>query len=644
MELITDEEIKESEKILLLEGSSFSDYDKEFRGERIDIIRNFETIDIKACPGSGKTTVLLAKLLILANRLPFDDQRGICVLTHTNVAIDEIKEKLGSKSDVLFNYPNHFGTFQSFVDKFLAIPAYSYFNKKHIKIIDEEYYRNIIIKYIPNNLQSNPFLYKKRDWKNQLADWRFSLNDKNDLVKYINGDNVFKSSNKTYEQVLEYKQKILNEYGILNFDDAYCLAFWYLNQFPKLKNYFSSRFKYIFIDEMQDTYKHQNDIIIKLIDKEKVTLQRYGDPYQGIFDGKNETELTWEIKNSLVITKSKRFGENIACPLKTICIKKNDSLKGDENILSLKPIIILFDDNSKELVIDKFSDIIFNNKIHKITNKPFKAIGWVQEHDNKISIKSYYPNYSKIINRKIRTFLNLRSYLTGAKILKSQKVKEYKDLLINFFIKILDEAGIKTLSGHYYNIKSFIEFIKRFDEKKYFEFMIKISKWIKYIKIDINIELILSDIQVYIFNDYSKIWNQLDLNSIQDLINGTEIIINDKEIKEKNSFKKTYNNETIEIQIGTIHSVKGETHGATLYLETYFHEYDSDRIKDFICGNYNCDKVKGRIKDNLKMAYVGMSRPIHLLCFAVHKDRIGCLTCDKKSMCNWEINDELVSK
>lgn len=40
-------------------------------------------------------------------------------MTHTNVAIDERKAKLGSKANVLFSYPNHFGTLQSFVDKLL---------------------------------------------------------------------------------------------------------------------------------------------------------------------------------------------------------------------------------------------------------------------------------------------------------------------------------------------------------------------------------------------------------------------------------------------------------------------------------------------------------------------------------------------
>lgn len=54
---ISDEEIQYAEQMLLPSGKTFDD-------ERRIFIRNFNTIDLQAVPGSGKTTVLLAKLLI----------------------------------------------------------------------------------------------------------------------------------------------------------------------------------------------------------------------------------------------------------------------------------------------------------------------------------------------------------------------------------------------------------------------------------------------------------------------------------------------------------------------------------------------------------------------------------------------------
>lgn len=83
----TPEEIEYSEKVLFGKDGVFDE-------DRKNIIKANGTCDIKACPGSGKTTTLLAKLIVLSNKMPLESGRGICVLTHTNVAINEIRRKL----------------------------------------------------------------------------------------------------------------------------------------------------------------------------------------------------------------------------------------------------------------------------------------------------------------------------------------------------------------------------------------------------------------------------------------------------------------------------------------------------------------------------------------------------------------------
>lgn len=109
-----------------------------FDKDKVDIINCEKSVDIKACPGSGKTTTLLAKLVLLANKMPLLYGKGICVLTYTNVAIDEIKSKLGHKADVLFSYPNYFGTMQTFVDDFFASAALQYYYGSRISLVDND--------------------------------------------------------------------------------------------------------------------------------------------------------------------------------------------------------------------------------------------------------------------------------------------------------------------------------------------------------------------------------------------------------------------------------------------------------------------------------------------------------------------------
>ncbi|MDY0388804.1 MAG: hypothetical protein RBT65_17120, partial [Methanolobus sp.] len=130
--------VEEAESLLLKTGEHFDEQSREF-------IRCIESKDVIACPGSGKTTALVAKLYILTKFLPFEDGSGICVLTHTNVAIDLIKERLGKQGSVLFEHPNFCGTIQSFVDKYLAQPVYVSTFGHRISTIDDDFAYSYLI-------------------------------------------------------------------------------------------------------------------------------------------------------------------------------------------------------------------------------------------------------------------------------------------------------------------------------------------------------------------------------------------------------------------------------------------------------------------------------------------------------------------
>ncbi|WP_129056970.1 hypothetical protein [Chryseobacterium sp. CH1] len=81
-----------------------------------------------------------------------------------------------------------------------------------------------------------------------------------------------------------------------------------------------------------------------------------------------------------------------------------------------------------------------------------------------------------------------------------------------------------------------------------------------------------------------------------------------------------YREDGLEIEITSVHAVKGQTHCATLYLEPYYQSnYESERLTNQFLGNsFNDNRVYH--KSSIKMAYVGFSRPTDLLCIAIHKD------------------------
>jgi DNA helicase-2/ATP-dependent DNA helicase PcrA len=121
---------------------------------RLAVLGSMETLDIEACPGSGKTTLLVAKLAILANKWRHHRQ-GICVLSHTNAARNEIETKLSSCSagTALLRYPHFVGTIHSFVNEFLAIP-WLRSQGIPIKVIDTEIALNVRWSKVPGNTKA----------------------------------------------------------------------------------------------------------------------------------------------------------------------------------------------------------------------------------------------------------------------------------------------------------------------------------------------------------------------------------------------------------------------------------------------------------------------------------------------------------
>jgi hypothetical protein len=95
----------------------------------------------------------------------------------------------------------------------------------------------------------------------------------------------------------------------------------------------------------------------------------------------------------------------------------------------------------------------------------------------------------------------------------------------------------------------------------------------------------------------------------------------------------------VKIAVNTVHSVKGETHTATLYLDTFCYGLCSEYLLPFLKGEYP-RKNLARAHDimHLKMAHVAMSRPTHLLCFACARSQIAGHEEDLENN-NWIIHD-----
>ena len=81
---------------------------------------------------------------------------------------------------------------------------------------------------------------------------------------------------------------------------------------------------------------------------------------------------------------------------------------------------------------------------------------------------------------------------------------------------------------------------------------------------------------------------------------------------------------SIDIRLGSIHSVKGQTHLATLLLSTYWHDHSAKQMMPWLLGQKANGLGAGkRDIQRLLHTYVAMTRPSHLLCLAVPRSAFG---------------------
>lgn len=606
---ITDEDIENIE--FKLGGLSFDNESKEF-------IKCLDTKDIQACPGAGKTTSLVAKLGILSQYMPFGDNSGVLVLTHTNVAVDEIKEKLGIDANKLLGYPNHIGTFQSFINKYLAIPMYvkltgkrperidsGIFNEKLLKKL-KSYYLDNFIKMImeANNYTSVEYFLKKLE----VEDTRIVLLQQGNRRKNIVGKG--KPSYANLKRALD--DDIINNViidGYLTYEHCYELAREYLDDHPSIPDVFQKRFKYIFIDEAQDTDDRQFEILNRLFPESIV--QKIGDNNQAIFSFSGQESSGWNIETDFIeIKNTKRLSSLIANQVLKIAVEPQE-LNGNDDIQIL-PTIILFD--NPEDVLQKFSELIVEHDLHEECNAVFKAVGGVAKHnDNGDTLPSYYPLYSQRSNSSL-DYDNLLDKLENSSIENIQLI-DYKNIVLDVIVKYLND---KNVSNSYGNNKSFTKnsiqtFLRENHENEYNNFKLKLYEITEKLLASICIR---DEIQTLLENILTLLGETIDSDTLNIIIKNYEIKF-EKKFK-SNVYKYEDGDINFDVEVSTIHKVKGETHTATLVLETFKDGYDLFQLLDYFKGKTN----KLKLDNKKKLVYVAMSRPKYLVCLAMHKQHI----------------------
>lgn len=674
---ITGADIAYAEGVLLGEGESFEDE----KDERKKFIRNLETIDLQAVPGSGKTTVLLAKLLILERYLPFRDGSGILVISHTNTAVDEIKNRLAKHCPKLFAYPNFVGTIQRFVDVFLATPfAWSYLNSR-LPYIDTEIYQGELWKsfqgiyWDENSGSPGKWFWRrhiqqakaqavrddetqeicKRAIEREVKDLYFDFRDEK-IKRASDGSVVLATQgNVKYDAIGRIIKGVVLEQGIISYEYAYHFGRVYLEKAPLVKALLQKRFRYMFVDEMQDMDRHQYDLLEEIFydDGGSCSIyQRVGDKNQAIFSHEVKLEEIWCYRknNTLQLTGSHRLSPSIAGVVAPFGVPATPIDGWNTVNDELSPHVIVFGDDSVEKAIPKFCELVKKyvdeGRIPKDRRYSIKAIAWRKGEDGKFGLKNYWRDFEAKVTRSRLDYPNLKSYL----LLRDSDGTDLNGIcrnITNALVKVLrlEQVTDPERNGRYFSRRGFQRHLRENHPEFYRDLRLKIFRWSRDVYMG-KIESVYCDMKSFVPRLLSMF--EKDLSGASDFVNdevsreghGMEDSGENSRIKDN-----VYRCEKtgVQVRVGTVHSVKGETHTATLYLESYYEKdgrgqnaksYESQRLKDQFERKEMGSGAGKRTRQSARMVYVGFSRPTHLLCFAVHRDRF-----DEKLFRNkgWEI-------
>ncbi len=229
---------------------------------------------ILAVPGSGKTTVLVTRLgyMVLACGI---EPRNILTMTYTKAATYDMKKRFASYFGEDNSEKLEFRTINGVCSK--IIQYYEYVKRsKAFELIEDEKYINSVIRDI--------YIKKYKDYPTNSE-----IKEIRTLITYIKNQDLAKkevegveSDIANFHELYSDYQDILLKNKIMDYDDQLVYAYRILKNCPEILKFFQEQFKYICVDEAQDTSKIQHNII-ELLAKGYNNLFMVGDEDQSIY-------------------------------------------------------------------------------------------------------------------------------------------------------------------------------------------------------------------------------------------------------------------------------------------------------------------------------------------------------------------------
>ena len=608
-----------------------------FDEPRKNVLRLMEALDIEACPGSGKTTLLVAKLAILARKWT-DRRRGVCVLSHTNVARREIQNRLGNMAagQRLLSYPHFIGTIHGFINEFLALP---WLRSKGflVKMIDNEVCECKRWKKI--NIKTRQYL--RKNWIDY--DGYCVINTHYDVQRKNGGTFSFGTGTATYNALRNSCSMVAKE-GYFCHDDMFVWARDLIDSAPHMLEYIRERFPLLFIDEVQDNSEDQSSLLCSIFCGRDsfVIRQRFGDSNQAIYDYAGQqgatTDLFPDLSARRDLPNSYRFGQQIADFSDPLGLNPH-GLQGQgpcsgkiKSDTTGKHAIFLFAEQMSQQVIPAYAGYLLDTfPADEIEQGEFTAVGAVHrpppdDKHHPRTVCHYWTDYNHELSRSNPHLKSFVQYVEAGqtKSLATGESQHAVEKIAEAFLHLAGLVGSDFKSGQRrYRHRQIAELLwdNKSSLEQYLDFVRlcvvnreKISK----INWNNNLRGQIEGIVCALCGEECNFGSVEDFLAWPDAGSGETSIIYDK--PSDNIYRQKQGDSEVYIRLGSIHSVKGETHTATLVLETFYKAHHLVKLKGWILGLQSGGD--GTNNTRLKQHYVAMTRPTHLLCLAMKEDSL----------------------
>ncbi len=543
---------------------------------------------VNACPGSGKTFSVAARIAYLMKNKAFHHQ-GIAAISFTNTAWNEIEKKLKEEFqiNVPLRYPHFLGTIDSFLNKYVFLP-YGHLlmgcNNRPIQV-GEPHQAWTVRKF-------------ERDYDFYFDKVSYNINgeliklipDQGFKFKWNNGDG---SQSKHVENLKKSKAHYIKR-GYANQTDSNFISMHTLRRFPAIAKNIANRFPYLIIDESQDTTDVQMEII-NLLSQHTKEIMLIGDPDQAIFEWNHAKpelfhEKIREWSPPIELDENRRSSQNICnCANAFLGQVKSTPYKESEvKDYHFVPEIKEFDSANSESIIKIKDDFLSLCKVNGIEEKKTAVI---------YRSKSFGEHFGKpIVKSEVQPWQVGKYYVRD--LVHGKFLYENGDFKKGFKYMELGFHKALTKESHLEN-----NYIKGQIEKKGFaSYRNELFEFIDLLPTckGKNLNTWLADAKANLNGSYT-----FDL----------EIIAKYGDY----NINHYFGDDNIQIEedkyhVGTIHSVKGETYDAILLFLNKASGCRTLYSNIFIKTE---DKIKDEEREEMRIVYVGLTRARKILTIAV---------------------------